>query len=81
MRKGEYRGRLLTGTEQMYVIDAARGLTARQSGERRNVSIHTVHSMLVRARRALGARNVAHAVALALIHGEITPADLKGTER
>lgn len=75
---GHYGGRTraLTPTERMYILDAARGYTAEQTAQRQFRSINTVKTMLKNARAALGARTIAHAIALAMAYGDISPADL-----
>lgn len=79
MRKSNLRKIILTPRERDYIIDAALGLTVAQSATRRNVAINTVKVMIRRARKMLGARNITHAVALAIIAGDITPQDLEGS--
>lgn len=76
---GHYGGRIraLTPTERLYLLDAARGYTAEQTARRQFRSINTVKTLLRNARAALGARTIAHAVALALTYGDITPVDLR----
>ena len=78
MRKSNLRTIILTPRERDYILDAAMGLTVAQSAARRNVAINTVKFMIRRARKMLGARNITHAVALAIIAGDITPQDLEG---
>lgn len=73
------RTRMLTPKERLYLLDAARGLTAQQSAHRQGVSINTAVTMLTRAKAALGAVNITHAAALAVANGEINATDLRGT--
>lgn len=73
------RRRLMTATEKRYVLDAAQGLTARQSAKKRGVSQNTVANMLRRAKFVMGAVNITHAAALAVANGEITAEELRGT--
>jgi DNA-binding CsgD family transcriptional regulator len=48
------------------------GLTQREVGEQLNLTTETIRTHVRAARRALGARTVAHAVALALAGEELT---------
>lgn len=61
------------------MIDAARGMTVAQSAASRHVSINTVKVMIRKSRKRLGGQNITHAVALAIIAGDITPQDLEGS--
>lgn len=86
-QKGWYRRlegghvRTLYPAERKYLLDAARGYTAQQTAKRHLVSKNTVDTSLKRAKAALGARNITHAVSLALDTGEFTTEDLKeGTD-
>lgn len=86
-QKGGYRRlegghiRTLYPAERKYLLDAARGYTAQQTARRHLVSKNTVDTSLKRAKAALGARNITHAVSLALDTGEFTTKDLKeGTD-
>lgn len=72
------RPRPLTPSERVYLRDAAKGLTAQQSADRRGVTVNTVLSMLKRAKAALGATNITHAVALAVTTGEIAITSPRG---
>lgn len=74
------RKRLLTSVERLYVIDLARGLTARQSAAVHGVSVWTVMDGLKRARIALGARTGAQLVFLALAEGEMTTRNVMETD-
>lgn len=74
------RTRLVTYREQIYLTDAANGLTASESARKRGVSVNTVNTMRRSAQLALGADNITHAVTLAIFHGEITLKNLKGTQ-
>lgn len=74
-----FRLRELTRIERAHMLDAARGYTAAESAARRQVSTHTVNSSLKSAKRALGARNITHAVALCLAYGEFGTTDVRGT--
>ena len=66
----------LTPTGRKYLIDAARGYTVAQTAARHHVSTNTVMSVLKYARKILGARTIAHAVALAMAVGEFNGFDL-----
>ncbi|QBZ73526.1 helix-turn-helix DNA binding domain protein [Streptomyces phage Mischief19] len=70
------RQRSLYPAERRYMLDAARGLTAQQSARQHSVSVNTVNTTLKRAKLALGASNIAHAVALSFLYGEITKGDV-----
>lgn len=71
------RTRALYPSERKYMLDAARGLTAAESARRHQVSTNTVNSGLKRGKAALGADNIAHAVALCLVLGEFTGDDVR----
>ena len=58
------------------MLDAARGFTAQQIAGRHGVTMNTVNTTLVRGKVALGALNIAHAVALCLAYGEYTTNDV-----
>lgn len=66
----------LTPHGRKYLMDAARGYTAAETAARHQVSTHTVNSVLKLARKILGARTIAHAVALAMAVGEFNGFDL-----
>lgn len=66
----------LTTCEKKYMLDAAIGLTAKQSARKHGVSLNTVHGSLTRAKAALGADNITHAAVLALMFGCITPIEV-----
>lgn len=61
----------LTEPERDALVCAAEGLTGSEAAKRMGVSIDTGRDRLYRARLRLGARNTAHAVALALREGLI----------
>jgi DNA-binding CsgD family transcriptional regulator len=69
--------RALHPAERRYLLDAARGLTAAESARKRQVTVNTVNTGLKRAKAALGARNITHAVALCLALGEFTAYDVR----
>lgn len=69
--------RALHPAEQKYVLSAAQGLTAAETARKYDVSVHTVNTALASAKATLGARTIAHAVALALVHGDIAHGDVK----
>lgn len=60
------------------MMDAARGYTAQQTAKRHGVSPNTVNTSLKRAKAALCARNITHAVVLCLHWGEFTTDELQG---
>lgn len=62
----------LTPKQHRYLLDAARGLSAKRSAALWGVSTNTVQQALNRARAALGAVNIVHAVSLAIAESEIT---------
>jgi DNA-binding CsgD family transcriptional regulator len=72
--------RALHPAERKYLLDAARGLTAAQSAQKNCVSFHTVNTVLKKAKAALGAHNITHAVALCLSLGEFTTYDVRKGE-
>lgn len=69
--------RALHPAERKYLLDAARGLTAAESAAKQVVTVNTVNTGLKRAKAALGARNITHAVALCLALGEFTGYDVR----
>ena len=69
--------RALHPAERRYLLDAARGLTAAESARKQQVTVNTVNTGLKRAKAALGARNITHAVALCLALGEFTAYDVR----
>lgn len=69
--------RPLRPKERLYILGAARGYSAKQTAARHYVTVNTVNSTIVNARAALGARNIAHAVAIALSTGQITFTELR----
>lgn len=74
------RRRLMTAAERAYMLDAALGLSAKQSAKKQGVSVNTVNTMLKRAKFVLGAINITHAAALAVANGEIRPNELRDPE-
>lgn len=72
----ERRPRTLHPAERKYLLDAARGYTAQQTAKRHLVATSTVNTALKRAKAALNARNITHAVSLALAAGEFSHADV-----
>jgi DNA-binding CsgD family transcriptional regulator len=62
----------LTPKQHRYLLDAARGLSAKRSANLWGVSTNTVQQALNRARATLGADNIVHAVAIAIAESEIT---------
>lgn len=73
--------RTLHPAERQYLLDAARGYTATQSAKRHGVSYNTVTTSLANAKAALGAFNIAHAVALAMAFGEFGHHDVLGRKQ
>ena len=63
----------LTAREREVLTLLATGATLEQIAERRNVAVSTVRTQLRSGMARLGARHRAHAVAIALREGEITP--------
>lgn len=61
----------LTEMQRLALKDASEGLSMPETAERNGRSVQTVKTHLDRARAALGARNVTHAVAIALRRGLI----------
>lgn len=73
--------RTLHQAERKYLLAAARGLTAAETAAKYCVTVNTVNTGLKRAKAALKARNITHAVALCLALGEFTGYDVrKGDE-
>ena len=70
--------RTLHPTERKYLLDTARGLTAQQTARKHHVSINTVQASFKTSKKALGAINITHAVALCLVFGEFTHDDVRG---
>ncbi|MFD4596775.1 LuxR C-terminal-related transcriptional regulator [Streptomyces sp. NPDC058464] len=68
--------RPLTRRQREILLLAAAGHTNQQIGHRLRISAQGVNRVLGNAYNALGAHDRAHAVALAIWHGEITLADL-----
>lgn len=62
---------LLTPRQREVLSEAKKGRTAAQIAHKLGISEHTVNSYFSEAYRRLGARNRAHAVALAASLGEI----------
>ncbi len=60
------------------MLDAAQGLTAALSAQRHGVSMNSVNTSLKHAKHALGARSIAHAVALCLAYNEFDTDDITG---
>ena len=56
----------LSSREVAFLADSAEGLTVGEIGRKRGVSAETVKTRLTNARQRLGAKNTAHAVAIAL---------------
>lgn len=71
------RPRMLTPLERQYILDAARGMTAQESADRRGVNVTTVRAMLARAKKAQGALNITHSAVLAFLHGDITADEVR----
>lgn len=69
-------GPRLTPRQRQVLLLAAAGRTNAQIGHHLGVTAHNVCTLLSNAYRALGANDRAHAVTLAIWHGEITLADL-----
>lgn len=59
----------MTQRQQQVIRLAAAGLEHREIGDRLGLAFGTVRIHLTEARKALGARNTAHAVGLAMHHG------------
>lgn len=68
--------RPLTRRQQQILLLAAEGHTNAVIASRLHISTATVNTSLRLAYRSLGARDRAHAVALAIWRGDITLADL-----
>jgi DNA-binding CsgD family transcriptional regulator len=68
--------RVLAPRERVYLMDAARGFTAKQTAHRNGVTVNTVNTSLKRAKQALGASNITHAVVCALFVNEFGLKDL-----
>lgn len=66
----------MTARERMVMLDTARGLTAQQIADHRDLSLFGVQHTLRRVKRALGAETIAHAVALSIVLGYVTPEDV-----
>lgn len=62
---------LLTPRQREVLSEAKKGKNAAQIAHKLGISEHTVNSYFIEAYRRLGARNRAHAVALAVSLGEI----------
>ncbi|PVM93619.1 response regulator transcription factor [Caulobacter endophyticus] len=62
---------LLTPRQREVLSEAKKGKNADQIAHKLGISVHTVNSYFIEAYRRLGARNRAHAVALAVSLGEI----------
>ena len=63
---------VLRSCEVAFLADSAEGLTFGEIARKRGVSADTVKTRLKKARRRLGAKNTAHAVAIAL-RGDVLP--------
>lgn len=72
-----FKPRGLTPGERKYMVDAARGLTIAESAAAHGITAHGVVRMREKARRVLGARNIAHAVALAILADETIGDEVK----
>lgn len=70
--------RALYPVERMYLLEAARGLTAQQTAKKHDRSVNTVNTSLKSAKAALNADNIAHAVALAIVYGEFGRDEILG---
>lgn len=68
--------RALTARQHQVLLLVARGHTNAQIAVRLQITAGTVNEVLGNAYRTLGARDRANAVALAIWHGHLTPADL-----
>lgn len=66
----------LTPRERQVLMGLARGLSAEQTGYRLGITKDTVKSHLRTAYATLRARNGAHAVAICLKYGLLTPSEL-----
>lgn len=60
-----------------YFRHAANGWTALEIADEYGISINSVHSMIQEATHDLGARNRAHAIALLMAQGLISPAEVQ----
>lgn len=67
--------RALHPKERLYLLAAARGLTAAQTAAWYHVSVNTVNTTLARAKAALDAANITQAVVFALAYGDFTIPD------
>lgn len=67
----------LTPTELRVLRFSARGLNAAETGGEMHLSVETIKTHRKRAIAKFGARNTAHAIALAFVAGELGPEDLE----
>lgn len=58
--------------ERAAMLDAARGLTARQSAEKRGCTLNTMYDRQRKVKARLNAKSITHAVALTIAYGYIT---------
>ena len=61
----------LTGIQKVFLMDAARGLTAAESARKHHTNEDTARNALKAVRQKLGALNTTHAVVLSLHLGLI----------
>lgn len=71
--------RAMTARERMVMLYTARGLTAQQIADHRNLSLFAVQHTLRRVKRDLRARTIAHAVALTIALGYISHEEVTGS--
>lgn len=70
--------RVMTERERLVLVDAAQGLSAQQSADRRGTTLFGVQHTLRTVKRALGALTIAHAVAIAITMGYISHEEITG---
>jgi DNA-binding CsgD family transcriptional regulator len=66
----------VTPAEVLALKGIASGMTAEELAHANGISRHTAKDHMKSARRKLGARTAAHAVAIALVEGVIAPEDI-----
>lgn len=67
---------MMTERERLVMLDTARGLTAQEIADLRDLSLFGVQHTLRRVKQALDARTIAHAVALSMAMGYVTADDV-----
>jgi LuxR family transcriptional activator of conjugal transfer of Ti plasmids len=69
--------RPLSPSQALALSLASQGHTAKESAQLLNLSPHTMKDHILNACHRIGAKNVTHAVALALASGQISAADVE----